>query len=85
MRVYMQTPAVAEAPLRYYQLLLQKDLLEGWTLIRESGRQDAAGRIRRDHFATREEAEQALVKAWKMMSKRGYRVVFVQGETLAEK
>ena len=81
----MQTPAVEDAPLRYYQLVLQQDMLDGWTLVRESGRQDAAGRIKREHYPTREEAEQALVKAWKMMSKRGYRVVFVQGEPLAEK
>ena len=81
----MQTPAVEDAPLRYYQLVLQQDMLDGWTLVRESGRQDAAGRIKREHYPTREEAEQALVKAWKMMSKRGYRVVFVQGEPLTEK
>ena len=81
----MQTPAVEDAPLRYYQLVLQQDMLDGWTLVRESGRQDAAGRVRRDHYATREEAEHALVKAWKMMSKRGYQVVYVQGERISEK
>ena len=38
MRIYMQTRPAAEAP-RYYQLLLEQDLLGGWTLYREWGQQ----------------------------------------------
>ena len=80
MRIYMQTPAADNHPPRYYHLVLQEDMLEGWTLIKESGRQDSGGRIKREHYATREEAERALIKAREAQIKRGYRVVFVQGE-----
>jgi len=80
MRIYLQMPASGEQPPRYYQLLLQEDLLGGWTLIRESGRQDAGGRIKREHFATREAAEHALLKARDGQLARGYRVVFVEGD-----
>lgn len=83
MRIYLQMPASGELPPRYYQLLLQEDLLGGWTLIRESGRQDAAGRIKREHFATREAAEHALLKARDGQLARGYRVVFVEGDRVA--
>ena len=83
MRIYLQMPASGEQPPRYYQLLLQEDLLGGWTLIRESGRQDAAGRIKREHFATREAAEHALLKVRDGQLARGYRVVFVEGDRVA--
>lgn len=84
MRIYLQLPASGGQPLRYYQLLLQEDLLGGWTLIRESGRQDAGGRIKREYFTTREAAEQALLKARDGQLARGYRVVFVEGDRLAK-
>jgi predicted DNA-binding WGR domain protein len=85
MRIYLQMPASGEQPPRYYQLLLQEDLLGGWTLIRESGRQDAGGRVKRDYFATREAAERALLKARDSQLARGYRVVFVEGDRQAER
>ena len=76
----MQMPAGGEQPPRFYQLLLQEDLLGGWTLIRESGRLDAGGRVKREYFATRETAERALLKARDGQLARGYRVVFVEGD-----
>ena len=84
MRIYLQMPASGEQPPRYYQLLLQEDLLGGWTLIRETGRQDAAGRIKREYFATQEAAELALAKVRDSQLARGYRVVFVEGDRLAK-
>ncbi len=80
MRIYLQIPAIDEQPPRYCQFVLQEDLLGGWTLIKETGRQDGGGRIKRDYFASREEAERALMKARDAQVARGYRVVFVQGE-----
>ena len=80
MRIYMQMPGGGEQPPRYYQLLLQEDLLGGWTLIRESGFQDKAGRIKREYFASREAAERALLKVRDGQLARGYRVVFVEGD-----
>lgn len=83
MRIYMQTSHMDGKQPRYYQLLLQQDLLEGWTLVREWGPQGAAGRVKRDHFATREAAENALIAVRNAQMNRGYRIVFLQGQELA--
>ena len=80
MRVYMQIPAVEEKPSRYYQLLLLEDLLDGWTLIREWGQLGRSGRIKRDHFENRELAEDALLRVRDSQIKRGFKVVFLQGQ-----
>ena len=82
MRVYMQTPAAVEQAPRYYQLLIQEDLLEGWTLIREWGRQGSPGRIKRDHFATLDETLQACIKVRDSQINKGYQVVFSRGQEL---
>jgi predicted DNA-binding WGR domain protein len=79
MRIYMQTAIGEDATPRYYHLHLQEDLLDGWTLIRESGRQGSAGRVVKVHFSDRETAEQALQKIRDEQLKRGYKVVFIQG------
>ncbi len=77
----MQTLPSPDAPLRFCHLLLQQDLLGGWTLVRESGRQGGSGRVRRDHFDTRDLAEAALIKERDQHGRRGYRVVFAEGVT----
>ena len=77
----MQTLPSAEASLRFCHLLLQQDLLGGWTLVRESGRQGGGGRARREHFATRDAAEAALTRERDQHARRGYRVVFAEGVT----
>lgn len=84
MRIYLQTLPSADGGMpRYYQLILQQDLLGGWTVMREWGQQGASGRVKRDHFATRDEAESALLAARDAQVEKGYRVVFVQGEKAA--
>lgn len=80
MRIYLQLPASGDQAPRYFQLVLQEDLLGGWTLIRESGRQDVGGRARREHFSSREAAQRALMKARDSQLARGYRVVFMEGD-----
>lgn len=80
MRIFMQMAGDGEQPPRFYQLLLQEDLLGGWTLIRESGRQDGGGRVKRENFASQEAAECALIKERDSQLARGYRVVFVEGD-----
>jgi len=80
MRVYMQIPALEDKPSRYYQLLLLEDLLEGWTLIREWGQQGRSGRIKRDHFDNLEMAQDALLRVRDSQLKRGFKVVFLQGQ-----
>ncbi|MFA5529491.1 MAG: WGR domain-containing protein [Thiohalomonadaceae bacterium] len=80
MRIYMQTPVTDERPPRFYHLFLQCDLLEGWTLVREWGFQGSSGRVVREHFSTREAAEEAMVQHRDAQLGRGYRVVFAKGE-----
>lgn len=79
MRIYLQVPAADDRPPRFYHLILQPDLLEGWSVIREWGVQGAAGRVRREHYANREQAQQALLSARDQQVRRGYRVVFMEG------
>ena len=60
MRIYMQTMGNTDNVPRYYQLILQEELLGGWSLIREWGTQGARGRSKREEFSERSEAVQAL-------------------------
>ena len=75
----MQTNVEDEKLTRYYQLVLQEDLLEGWTLVREWGQQGSPGRVKRDHFVSHAEAQHALLLVRDAQIKRGYHVVFMQG------
>jgi predicted DNA-binding WGR domain protein len=77
----MQIPPQGEQPPRFYHLHLQEDLLGGWTLIREWGYQGARGRVLREHYADREEAEAALIRVRDEQLNRGYLVVFMQAQT----
>ena len=80
MRVYMQIPALDGQPARYYQLWLQEDLIDGWTLVREWGHQGRSGRVKKDHFENRDAAEAALIRVRDTQLKRGFQVVFMQGQ-----
>ncbi len=80
MRIYMQIPAADGSAPRYYHLHLQEDLLEGWTLVREWGFQGQGGRLKKEHFDSREAAQEALLRVRDEQLKRGYCVVFVQGQ-----
>ena len=79
MRIYMQTQYSPGQPLRFYHLHLQPDLLDGWTLIRESGVQGLRGQTRQQYFEQRSDAEQALIGWRDKQIKKGYRVVFREG------
>ena len=82
MRIYMQIlPESGTAAPRYYHLHLQEDLLEGWTLVREWGYQGSSGRMRREHFDNRGQAEAALLQVRDEQLKRGYQVVFMQAQS----
>ena len=80
MRVYMQMPALGDKPPRFYQFFLQKDMLEGWSLVKEWGFQGGGGRVKREHYKSRDAAEAALIAGRDAQTQRGYRVVFVQGQ-----
>ena len=79
MRIYLQTPVTEDSPPRFYHLFLQEDLLEGWTLVKVWGYQGSPGRVVRQHFATWELAQDALLEARDLQVKRGYRVMFTEG------
>ena len=79
MRIYMQTRSDDSAPLRFYQLSLQQDLLGGWTLYREWGNQGARSSMKREVYLDRDSAVSAFEKARDSQVKRGFRVVFCQG------
>jgi hypothetical protein len=79
MRIYMQTISdAAEAP-RYYQIVLEQDLLGGWTLYRESGVQGGRATLKREVYLEREAAFSAFGKARDAQIKRGFKVMFSQG------
>jgi hypothetical protein len=80
MRLYLQTvPGTADAP-RYVQITLEQDLLGGWTLYRESGTEGGRVTLRREQYLERDEATAAFEKARDAQIKRGYRVMFAQGQ-----
>ncbi|MDH5324087.1 MAG: WGR domain-containing protein [Gammaproteobacteria bacterium] len=80
MRIYLQTRAEPDKAPRFYHIWLQQDLIEGWTLVTESGQQGSSGRVSRRHFQHWEEAEQAMQDCRDRQINRGYTVVFVQGQ-----
>jgi len=79
MRLYMQTqPASQEVP-RYYQLILQQDLLGGWMLYREWGQQGSRVNSKRETFLERDAALAAFEQVRDSQLKRGFRIMFSQG------
>lgn len=84
MRIYLQTDHHESDILRFVHLILQEDLVSGWTLVRESGKQGSPGTIKRQHFEDQNEAIEAMMKWRDKTIKRGYRVAFVQGDSLGD-
>jgi len=79
MRIYMQTVSPNNFP-RYYQLHLGPDLFNGWMLTKEWGAQGSPGRVQKKFFENIEDAEKAFQEIRDKQIKRGYRVVFVEGQ-----
>ncbi len=79
MRMLLQQhPDGQEAP-RFVQLMLERDLLGGWTLVRESGRVGSRSQLRREQFADQASAEVAFGQARDLQLKKGFQLMFVQG------
>ncbi|TBR13910.1 MAG: hypothetical protein EPO46_01755 [Lysobacter sp.] len=74
-----QRPEGHEAP-RFVQLMLQPDLLGGWTLVRESGQTGGRSTVRREQFLERGAAFAALESARDAQLKRGFQLMFAEGE-----
>lgn len=81
MRIYLQSDHNESVNLRFVHLILQEDLVGGWTLIRESGKQGSSGTIKREHFENQNDALDAMLKWRDKHIRRGYRIAFVQGDT----
>ncbi|WP_222565086.1 WGR domain-containing protein [Novilysobacter antarcticus] len=73
-----QRPDDAEAP-RFVQLMLQPDLLGGWTLVRETGVMGGRSQVRREQFLDHDSAIAALERARDQQLKRGFQLMFTQG------
>jgi len=84
MRLFLQEkPAAAEAP-RYVQLVLQQDLLGGWTLLREAGQIGGRSQLRKEQYLDRDAAIEAFEKARDLQLRRGFQVMFAQGADAPE-
>ncbi|HEY4559474.1 MAG TPA: WGR domain-containing protein [Lysobacter sp.] len=75
-----QRPEGREAP-RFVQLMLQPDLLGGWTLVRESGQIGGRSTVRREQFLDQASAFAALESARDTHIKRGFQLMFAEGAT----
>ena len=76
----MQSPPLENQLPRFYQIHVAQDLLEGWMLVKEWGHQGSPGKVKKEHYPTMEDAENAAQLSRDQQIKRGYRVVFVQGQ-----
>ncbi len=79
MRIYMQALSSGAEPQRYCQLILQQDLLGGWTLIREMGQPGTRATVKREQYLELDAAQSALMKARDQQMKKGFKVMFSQG------
>lgn len=80
MRIYMQQRAAPDQAPRFYQICLERDLLEGWLIVKESGRIGSSGRVTREHYNSREDAETAMFSTRDHQVKKGFQIVFIQGD-----
>lgn len=81
MRIFMQSLAEDRQTPKFYQLILQEDLLGGWTLIRQWGRMGARGSSRQHQYPDLESAQDALAEYREQQNAKGYSVMFKQGGT----
>jgi predicted DNA-binding WGR domain protein len=85
MRLLLQQhPDGREAP-RFVQLMLERDLLGGWTLVRETGQSGGRSSVRREQFLDQAEAMAALEHARDLQLKKGFQLMFAQGAEAPKK
>lgn len=84
MRLFLQRhPDGREAP-RFVQLMLQPDLLGGWTLLRETGVIGGRSQVRREQFLDQASALKAIETARDQQLKRGFQLMFAKGTDAPE-
>ena len=74
-RIYLVLHDAAKNMHRFYQMFLAQGLLDEWSLIREWGRVGSPGTVRKDWFATEEEAITARQTLYDAKQKKGYQTV----------
>ena len=79
MRMLLQErPNGREAP-RFVQLMLEADLLGGWTLVRETGQMGGRSTLRREQYLHQGSGLAAVGHARDLQLKKGFQLMFVQG------
>ncbi len=73
-----QRPLAGEIP-KYVQLILQQDMLGGWSLLREAGQIGGKASLKREQFLEQAAALAAFERARDAQIKRGFQVMFAQG------
>ena len=73
-----QRPTAGEIP-KYVQLILQQDMLGGWSLLREAGQIGGKASLKREQFLEQGAALAAFERARDAQIKRGFQVMFAQG------
>ena len=80
MRIFMQIIPTQDRGPRFYHLFLQEDLINGWTLVKETGLQGSSGKVSKQHFDNWDDALESILTMRDKQLNRGYQVVFVQGQ-----
>lgn len=81
MRVFLQQRPAGDEPPRFVQLMLQPDLLGGWTLVRESGLVGGRSQLRREQYLDQAGAVAAFEQARDQQLKKGFQLTYSEGAT----
>lgn len=79
MRLFLQQLPVGNEPPRFVQLVLEQDLLGGWTLMREVGQIGGKSQLRKEQFLEQGAATAAFEKARDQHVKKGFQIMFSRG------
>jgi hypothetical protein len=79
MRVFLQQRPAGDEPPRFIQLMLQPDLLGGWTLVRESGLVGGRSQLRREQYLDQSSAVAAFEHARDVQLTKGFQLTYSEG------
>ena len=71
-RIYLERHDAAKNKHRFYQMYVTPGIFGDWSLVREWGRVGSPGTVRKNWFATEEEAVNARQNLCKAKQKKGY-------------
>jgi hypothetical protein len=79
MRLLLQQPPDGREAPRFVQHMLERDLLGGWTLVRDTGQAGGRSTVRREQYLGQAEALAAFEHARDLQLKKGFQLMFAQG------